>query len=100
MAGDFNASQGIPRSNKDINWNGKLVREFIHTNNLSIVNKDQNPCNGFTRITSNSMSILDLALEDNITGHLVDKLEFDEYGEVLGGSDHAALFFSVRLPNN
>jgi len=45
LAGDFNAhvgndSQGIPRNNKDINWNGKLVREFIHTNNLSIVNKD------------------------------------------------------------
>ena len=100
MAGNFNASKGILRSNKDINWNGKLVREFIHTNNLSIVNKDQNRCNGFTRITSNSMSILNLALEDNIIGHLVDKLEFDEYDKVLGGSDHTALFFSMRLPNN
>ena len=106
LAGDFNAhvgndSQGIPRNNKDIDWNGKLVREFIHTNNLSIVNKDQNRCNGgFTRITSNSMSILDLVLEDSIAGHIVDKLEIDEYGDVLGGSDHAALFFSVRLPNN
>ena len=80
---------------------GKLVREFIHTNNLSIVNKDQNRCiGGFTRITSNSMSILDLVLEDSIAGHIVDKLEIDEYGDVLGGSDHAALFFSVRLPNN
>ena len=74
-----NDSQGIPRNNKDINWNGKLVREFIHTNNLSIVNKDQNRCNGgFTRITSNSMSILDLVLEDSIAGHIVDKVEIDE----------------------
>ena len=46
------------------------------------------------------MSILNLALEDNIIGHLVDKLEFDEYDKVLGGSDHTALFFSMRLPNN
>ena len=58
---------------------GKLVREFIHTNNLSIVNKDQNRCiGGFTRITSNSMSILDLVLEDSIAGHIVDKVEIDE----------------------
>ena len=46
------------------------------------------------------MSILDLVLDENIAGHLVDKLEIDEYGDVLGGSDHAALFFSMRLPNN
>ncbi len=46
------------------------------------------------------MSILDLVLEDNIAGHIVDKLEIDEYGDVLGGSDHAALFFSMRLSNN
>jgi len=105
LTGDFNAhvgndSQGIPRNNKDINWNGRLVREFIHNNNLSIVNKDPVRCTGvFTRITSNSMSILDLVLENN-ADQLVDKLEIDEYNDVLGGSDHAALFFTVRIPRN
>ena len=105
LTGDFNAhvgndSQGIPGNNKDINWNGRLVREFIHNNNLLMVNKDPVRCKGvFTRITSNSMSILDLVLENN-ADQLVEKLEIDEYNDVLGGSDHAALFLRVRIPRN
>ena len=104
LAGDFNAhvgndGQGIPKNNRDINWNGTLIRNFIKTNKLNIVNGDQNRCKGlFTRITTNSMSILDLVLEDTSDDQVVDTLEIDEYGDVLGGSDHAALFFNVKIP--
>ena len=106
LAGDFNAhvrndSRGIPDNNRDINWNGKHIRHFIQTNNLSIVNRNQDRCQGlFIRITANSMSILDLVLEDNSTDKVMDLLVIDKYGDVLVRSYHAALLFNIRYPKD
>ena len=104
IIGDFNGhigcdAQGIPGNNPDINHNGALVRDFIHYTGLNLVNSDQARCSGvFTRATLNSISCLDLVLEDNKVGELVEELFIDENNEVLGGSDHSALF--VTLKNN
>ena len=92
-------AQGIPGNNPDINHNGALVRDFIHYTGLNLVNSDQARCSGvFTRATLNSISCLDLVLEDDKVGELVEELFIDENNEVLGGSDHSALF--VTLKNN
>ncbi|XP_023340430.1 uncharacterized protein LOC111710556 [Eurytemora carolleeae] len=104
IIGDFNGhigcdAQGIPGNNPDINHNGALVRDFIHYTGLNLVNSDQARCSGvFTRATLNSISCLDLVLEDNKVGELVEELFIDENNKVLGGSDHSALF--VTLKNN
>ena len=106
MTGDFNAhvgndNRGILDNNRDINWNGKYIRYFIQTNNLSIVNRDQDRYQGvFTRITDNSMSILDLVLEDNSTDKVMDLLVIDKYGDVLVRSYDAALFLNIRYPKD
>ena len=43
--------------------------------------------------------LLDLVLEDNKAGELVEELFIDENNEVLGGSDHSALFVTLKTNN-
>jgi len=103
IAGDFNGhigadSQGIPGNNRDINSNGRLIRDFISNNDLRIVNSDVNRCKGlFTRITNNSVSALDLVLEDDKDVPLVTEMSIDTFGEILGGSDHSAIFYKLKV---
>ena len=103
LAGDFNGhigadSQGIPGNNIDINSNGRLIRSFISGNDLRIVNSDAGRCKGlFTRITHNSVSALDLVLEDGTGDPLVSEMSIDTFGDILGGSDHSAIFYKLRI---
>ena len=103
LVGDFNAhigadSQGIPGNNKDINSNGRLLRGFVSGNDLRVVNSDIERCKGlFTRITQNSVSALDLVLEECANDPLVTEMSIDTFGEILGGSDHSAIFFKLRI---
>jgi hypothetical protein len=103
LAGDFNGhigadSRGIPGNNRDINSNGRLVRNFVSINNLRIVNSDTKRCKGlFTRITNNSVAALDLVLEDDREVPLVTEMSIDTFGEILGGSDHSAIFYKVQI---
>jgi len=103
LAGDFNGhigadSRGIPGNNRDISSNGRLVRDFVSINNLRIVNSDTKRCKGlFTRIANNSVAALDLVLEDNREDPLVTEMSIDTYGEILGGSDHSAIFYKVQI---
>jgi len=54
----------------------------------------------FTRATVNSISCLDLVLEDTKAGEKVEELFIDENNEVLCGSDHSALFVTLKTTNN
>ncbi len=103
LAGDFNGhigadSQGIPGNSPDINTNGRLIRNFVSVNGLRIVNGDANRCEGvFTRMTANSVSALDLVIEDDREDKLVLAMSIDTYGRILGGSDHSAIFFKIKV---
>ena len=102
IIGDLNGhigcdAQGIPGNNPDINVNGTLVRDFIHNTGMKLVNSDQIRCTGvFTRATLNSISCLDLVLEDTKAGEIVQDMFIHENNEILGGSDHSALFITLN----
>ena len=86
------------RNNRDINSNGRLIRNFISSNDLRIVNSDAKRCKGlFTRITHNSVSALDLVLEDDKDDPLVTEMSIDTFGEILGGNDHSAIFYKLKI---
>ena len=63
LMGDFNGhigndSYGITGNHSHINDNGRLVRNFVTDNRLTLVNADQRRCNGlFTRRGHMSFSI-------------------------------------------
>ena len=103
LAGDFNGhiradSHGKPVNNRDINSNGRLIRNFVSSNDLRIVNKDTERCKGlFTQITHNSVSALDLVLEDDKEDFLVTEMSIDTFGKILGGSDHSAIFYKLKI---
>ena len=103
LAGDFNGhvgadSQVIQGNNRDINSNGRLIRNFVSSNDLRIVNRDAERCKGlFTQITHNSLSALDLVLEDDKEGFLVTEMSIDTFGKILGGSDHSAIFYKLKI---
>ena len=66
ILGDLNGHVGVPPlgiegNHTRVNSNGELLLNFIGINNLTMINKDQNICQGtFTRITPNSgTTILD-----------------------------------------
>ena len=40
---------------------------------------------------------MDLVLEDGTDDPLVTEMSIDTFGEILGGSDHSAIFFKVRI---
>ena len=103
LAGDFNGhigadSQGILGNGSDINSNGRLKLNFVSDNGLRIVNGDSDQCEGlFTRMTANSVSALDLVLEDDLEDKLVLAMSIDTYGRSLGGSDHSEIFFKLKV---
>ena len=69
IGGDLNGHvgndiDGIPNNLPHVNFNGTLIRDFVSSSNLRIVNADRLRCNGvFTRVTANSISCLDYVLE-------------------------------------
>ena len=67
-------SQGIPRNSTDMNFNGRLIWNFVSNNGLIIVNGDSDCCEGlFTKMTANLVSALDLVLEDDLEDKLVSQ---------------------------
>ena len=67
-------SQGIPRNSTDMNFNGRLIWNFVSNNGLIIVNGDADCCKGlFTKMTANLVSALDLILEDDLEDKLVSQ---------------------------
>ena len=100
LAGDFNGhigddEGGVEGNLQDVNHNGRLVRDFIFPNGLSIVIADRERCEGvFTRVGANSVSLLDLVLEDKL---IVQSLVVDEECKLLGGSNHAPLIFTINI---
>ena len=71
LVGDFNGHvgndlEGVEGNKADINSNGRLLRSFVDTNNLTMLNADKQICSGiFTRSTANSVTLLDYALADD-----------------------------------
>ena len=43
------------------------------------------------------MSALDLVLEDDKDVPLVTEMSIDTFGEILGGSDHSAIFYKLQI---
>ena len=43
------------------------------------------------------MSALDLVVEDGADDPLVTEMSIDTFREILGGSDHSAIFFKLRI---
>ena len=88
--GDFNGHigndlNGIVGNNRDINNNGTLVRNFVASNNLTVVNADAGKCEGiFTRRGLVSDSVLDLVIEDNSSSPLISSMTIDSCSKVLG----------------
>ena len=103
LMGDFNGhigcdAQGVAGNLPDINHNGRLARNFFSHNDLCVVNADKSRCTGiFTRVVSNSVSLLDLVAEDVTPGGVVHSMVVDEYNNLLGGSDHSALIVTLQL---
>ena len=50
-------------------------------------------------MTTNSVSALDLVLEDDLEDKLVQEMSIDTFGRILGGSDHSAIFFKMKINN-
>ena len=101
IVGDLNGhvgndNEGIPNNLPHVNYNGTLIRDFVSSSNLRIVNADRTRCNGvFTRVTANSISCLDYVLEEVKERTTVSKMTVDVNNEILGGSDHSAVFIEL-----
>ena len=102
LMGDFNGHigndlYGITGNHIHINDNGRLVRNFVSDNSLTLVNADQRRCDGlFMRRGHMSNSVLDLILEDSGLGDVISSLQVDTPDKILGGSDHVGLLFEVN----
>ena len=48
-------------------------------------------------MTTNSVSALDLVLEDDLEDKLVQEMSIDTFGRILGGSYHSAIFFKMKI---
>ena len=81
---------------ESVNFNGTLIRDFVSPSNMRSVNADVSRCCGlYTRVTANSISCLDYVLEENKEHNTVSSMKIDVNSEVLGGSDHSAIFIEL-----
>ena len=101
IVGDLNGhvgndEEGIPFNLPSVNFNGTLIRDFVSPSNMRSVNADVSRCCGlYTRVTANSISCLDYVLEENKEHNTVSSMKIDVNSEVLGGSDHSAIFIEL-----
>lgn len=104
IVGDYNGHvgngvDGITGNLPGINSNGALMLEFIQLNNLKMINADQTRTKGlFTRSSGGYSTILDYALASRGADKMITKMEIDEVGDLLDGSDHAAVLLEIKLP--
>ena len=88
---------GVVGNNPDINSNGKLLLDFLHTSHMRHVNGVQGLTRGlWTRQMGSSKSILDLSLVSEEHMATVESLEIDDRGRWGGSSDHNWSFLVLR----
>ena len=94
-----NGGNGIEGNHPSVNFNGRLIHNFVEFNNLYMINADQSVTTGvFTRVGGGNATVLDYVLATQGAKELVQGLEIDEQGVNLPGSDHAGLFLYCKLP--
>ena len=104
ILGDLNGHVGVPPlgiegNHTRVNSNGELLPNFIGINDLTMINKDQNICQGtFTRITPNSgTTILDYVLVSANAKQDITEMIIDEERDVLSTSDHVLVTVKINL---
>ena len=103
IIGDLNAHVGLPPrgiegNRPGVNHNGKKLLSFIEENELIMINKHKDICNGtFTRITPHSSAILDYVLVTQNMMNDVLRMGIDTDIEILAGSDHVAIRLDINL---
>ena len=104
MLGDLNGHVGdgvneIEGNHPSVNFNGRLIHNFVEFNNLYMINADLTKTKGvFTRVGGGNAIVLDYVLATQGAKELVQGLEIDEQGVNLLGSDHTGLFLYCKLP--
>lgn len=97
VMGDFNGhvgngEHGIPGNLAGVNSNGVLLQDFIAVNDLSLINADSTRTKGlFTRTAGGFSTILDYVVASRGIDQDIISLVIDEEGDLIDGSDHAAL---------
>ena len=103
ILGDLNGHVGnddrdIEGNSPDINYNGKLLRDFIDSNGLIMINADKTRCSGlFTRTNSNSATCIDYVLADSNSEELIMQMTIDSNKEVLWGSDNSSVLIELNM---
>lgn len=88
---------GIPGNLSNVNYNGRLIQDFVSVNNMVIVNAKQEVTSGlFTRSAGGYSTILDYVLTSGGLMSKINSLTIDEHAEVFMGSDHAGLILEVE----
>ena len=97
VMGDFNGhvgngEHGIPGNLAGVNSNGVFLQDFIAVNDLSLINADSTRTKGlFTRTAGGFSTILDYVVASRGIDQDIISLVIDEEGDLIDGSDHAAL---------
>ena len=102
ILGDFNGhvgngEDGIVGNLPNVNFNGRLLQDFVSVNTLKMVNADQEITSGiFTRSAGGFSTVLDYVLATGGASSRIRKLHIDEEGEIFSGSDHAGLMLEIE----
>ena len=103
MLADFNGhigcepGIGIQGNSPNINYNGRLLLDFIHRGGLKHVNGEQHLVKGlWTRQRGASRTVLDLALISEEHLGSIMSLMIDDQGIYGGSSDHNWLFLELE----
>ena len=101
VMGDFNGhvgqgADGIPGNLAGVNSNGVLLQDFIAVNDLRLINADRSRTKGlFTRTAGGYSTILDYVVSTRRIDKDITSLTIDEAGDLITGSDHAALVLQM-----
>lgn len=88
---------GVVGNTPDINYNGRLLLDFIHRGGFKHVNGEQKLTKGlWTRQRGPSRAVLDLALISEEHLSTVESLLIDDRGEFGGSADHNWLFLTMK----
>ena len=110
LIGDFNAhigndQEGIPNNKPEISRSGRLLRQFIKTSGLSIINKHPKCTGLWTRVhnvNASEMSILDYALASRSLLPSIESMIIDEEEHYrlsgISKTDHNSIFLNITLP--
>ena len=100
--GDFNGhvgcgEDGITGNLPNVNFNGRLLQDFVAINRMKMVNADLNLTTGlFTRTAGGYSTVLDYVLSTGGISSRICSLKIDEEGDIFTGSDHAGLILEIE----